>query len=107
MSDELKQCTFFSWCPYKTAICLVRMPDEGCYLYRSFEEIIKENNNVNTDELKPCPFCGESVKILSYSFESKPYYGIEHFCRDRKINVQLKWKHDMKEVIEEWNRRVL
>ena len=35
-------CPLISWCPNKTATCNVIPPDEGCYWYRYFKELIKK-----------------------------------------------------------------
>ena len=42
-------CPLFSFCNCKTAICKVVLPDESCYWYRYFKELIlKEKINVRT-----------------------------------------------------------
>lgn len=38
---ETQSCFLYRTCPYKTAVCNVRKPDEGCYVYREFKKIIK------------------------------------------------------------------
>lgn len=43
-----KCCPWYDMCIYKTAVCRVRYPDEGCVLYRWFKEFIsKEENEKN------------------------------------------------------------
>ena len=37
-------CPLLDFCNYRSAICRVREPDETCYWYRYFENLIKENN---------------------------------------------------------------
>lgn len=39
------KCFLFEDCNFKTAVCRVREPDETCYLYRYFKELIKESEN--------------------------------------------------------------
>ena len=34
-------CPLVSHCQSRTAICFVREPDDGCYYYRYFKELIK------------------------------------------------------------------
>ena len=38
-----KGCFLFSICNCKTAMCRVVLPDDSCYWYRYFKEIIKNN----------------------------------------------------------------
>jgi len=38
-----RQCPFFEWCPYKMAPCRVLLPDNTCYLYRYFLNLIMED----------------------------------------------------------------
>lgn len=45
-----KSCWLFATCPYRNAACLVTQPeDDGCYVYRRFKEIFR-----NQDLLKDC-----------------------------------------------------
>lgn len=34
-------CPLFNFCNCKTAVCRVQLPDESCYWYRYFENLIK------------------------------------------------------------------
>lgn len=38
-------CPLVSWCPSKTAPCSIMPPDDGCYWYRYFRELIKNNES--------------------------------------------------------------
>ena len=42
-------CILRDFCPFRTAVCAVCLPDKGCYVYRWFEELIKSNKE-NKDE---------------------------------------------------------
>ena len=35
-------CPLVSWCPSRTAPCNIMPPDEGCYWYRYFRDLIKK-----------------------------------------------------------------
>ncbi len=35
-------CPLVAWCPSKTAPCNVMPPDDGCYWYRYFKDLIKK-----------------------------------------------------------------
>lgn len=35
-------CPLVAWCPSKTAVCNIMPPDEGCYWYRYFRDLIKK-----------------------------------------------------------------
>jgi hypothetical protein len=49
MLETLKEeCELVNFCIWKTAVCRVSPPDEGCYYYRYFKKIIErveENKN--------------------------------------------------------------
>lgn len=38
-------CPLVSWCPSKTAPCSIMPPDDGCYWYRYFKELIKNKES--------------------------------------------------------------
>lgn len=38
-------CPLKSWCPNKTAPCSIMPPDDGCYWYRYFKELIKNKKS--------------------------------------------------------------
>ena len=42
MMDKFTPCPFISWCPYMSAVCRACLPDEGCYVYRYFKELISK-----------------------------------------------------------------
>ena len=48
--NTIYPCPFVEFCICRTATCRVREPDEGCYLYRYFKDLIerreKENENL-------------------------------------------------------------
>ena len=47
-SDE--SCWLFVTCPYRDAVCMVTQPeDDGCYVYRKFKEIFKEQGLLKDD----------------------------------------------------------
>lgn len=48
--DKCIQCPLFEWCPSTSAVCRVRLPDEGCYWYRWFRQLIKENDKEDINE---------------------------------------------------------
>ena len=37
------ECPLFSFCNCKTAMCRACLPDESCYWYRYFKNLIEEN----------------------------------------------------------------
>ena len=41
---NFEQCPLFDFCSYKTAMCRTALPDESCYWYRYFKELIDKNN---------------------------------------------------------------
>ena len=44
MIDREQKCPFFDLhCPCLTAMCRVRLPDDGCYWYRWFKQLIEED----------------------------------------------------------------
>jgi hypothetical protein len=46
-NSSQKQCWMVSHCPCRTAVCyVVPLPDEGCYVYRWFKKLIKEDELV-------------------------------------------------------------
>ena len=44
MINRERKCPLFDYCPLITAICAVRLPDEGCFWYRWFKKLIQEDN---------------------------------------------------------------
>ena len=44
------KCPLFDWCPCKTAVCRVCLPDESCYWYRYFKKLIEENEKKNNEQ---------------------------------------------------------
>jgi len=38
-------CPLGSWCPNKTLTCSIMLPDDGCYWYRYFKELIKNKES--------------------------------------------------------------
>lgn len=65
----MAECELFSICNCKTAMCRVTLPDEDCYWYRYFKQLIKKNHikennmyNADYDYFTPrgwvCPKCG-------------------------------------------------
>lgn len=56
-----------------------------------------------TDKLKPCPFCGESVKIVRIG---GGYFWTHTEFKIRNCPIAHSRKYDtVEEVIEAWNRR--
>lgn len=45
--NKEQECSLFKWCPSKTAVCRVCLPDNGCYWYRWFKKLIQEDNKEN------------------------------------------------------------
>lgn len=41
---QLESCPLFDFCNYKTAVCKTMLPDESCYWYRYFKDLIEKNN---------------------------------------------------------------
>ena len=41
-NEKSKPCILFPKCPYLTAACRVALPDDGCYVYRWFKQLILE-----------------------------------------------------------------
>lgn len=69
-------------------------------------EVSKSRSSVGVvaDELKPCPFCGEVVKIFRYG----EFINIQHqsnLCHmfTATTNYPI---HNRSKLIEDWNRRV-
>ena len=51
MINREQKCPFFDLhCKCLTVTCRVRLPDEGCYWYRWFKELIEEDNK-NKEEI--------------------------------------------------------
>ena len=66
---EDKPCILSDHCPYLTAVCKVSEPDEGCYIYRYFKNIIDK------DEYdKGMEDCWEIMKKIFYPPEEGLYY---------------------------------
>ena len=42
-SENNTKCPMFESCNCKTAMCRVRLPDESCYWYRYFKQLIEKN----------------------------------------------------------------
>jgi Lar family restriction alleviation protein len=63
-----------------------------------------------TDELKPCPFCGESANLCKQRFVSydgsirRCYWHVIHRCR-RGNYAETKLCGTKTEAIAAWNRR--
>lgn len=55
-----------------------------------------------TDRLKPCPFCGGEVKMITQKHREYPstYYVYCKHCRCKSIETQCRM-----DVIEAWNTR--
>ena len=49
---KIEQCPLFSFCNCKTAMCRVILPDESCYWYRYFKQLIKENQEMKINNQK-------------------------------------------------------
>ena len=63
--------------------------------------------NKYSEQLKPCPFCGDAVKIRT-SNDYIPSYGVDHYCSQTdhsKILIQLRWLKTPDAVVEMWNSR--
>lgn len=56
------------------------------------------------EELLPCPFCGEDVRIRT-SNDTFPAYGVDHLCENYKLSVKLRWYETPKGAVEAWNIR--
>lgn len=41
--SENQKCILYPKCPYLTAVCRVILPDNGCYVYRWFKQLILED----------------------------------------------------------------
>jgi len=61
--DKWQACPLFKWCPSKTAACRVCLPDDGCYWYRWFEQLIKGNLTMEKNPIKITieNYCGQIV----------------------------------------------
>lgn len=46
------KCPLFSFCNCKTAMCQVVLPDESCYWYRYFKQLIKEKQEMKINNQK-------------------------------------------------------
>lgn len=46
----MQQCPMFYTCLCKTAMCRVKLPDESCYWYRYFKQLIKEQEEKNKNK---------------------------------------------------------
>jgi hypothetical protein len=52
--NKWQACPLFKWCPNKTATCRVYLPDDGCYWYRWFKELIQEDDiKESTEQMEP------------------------------------------------------
>ena len=45
--NKYQECPYFKWCPHKTALCKVVLPDEDCPLYKYLKKIIEETKKEN------------------------------------------------------------
>ena len=50
--NKWQQCPLFEWCPNHTAACRVCLPDNECYWYRWFEQLIKGNLTMEENPIK-------------------------------------------------------
>lgn len=41
--NKEQKCPLFKWCPSRTAVCRASLPDDGCYWYRWFKQLIEED----------------------------------------------------------------
>lgn len=44
-TNFINPCPLVTWCPSKTAPCNIMPPDEGCYWYRYFRDLIKKTES--------------------------------------------------------------
>ena len=66
----------------------------------------KEMKQEVKQELKPCPFCGETPTLERYTdLYNMVKYGIECRGSDCEIQPFTAWYADKAEAIEAWNRR--
>lgn len=49
---ERKCCPWYDMCIYKTAVCMSRYPDEGCFLFRWFKERIRNEAKMEDFQMK-------------------------------------------------------
>lgn len=54
---------------------------------------------MENEKLKPCPLCGAEADIVSVNYDRR------YFCVCEKCNYKGEECWDVKEAIEEWNRR--
>ena len=43
--ENFKKCELLPFCPNKSVICNLELPDKSCYWYRYFKKLIEENKN--------------------------------------------------------------
>lgn len=64
------------------------------------------------NKLKPCPWCGEEIKIERSNDLPNRKYGIYHACKcfnskgqqeQSKVFIKTKWFDTLNELIEAWN----
>lgn len=56
------------------------------------------------DELKPCPFCGGTPRIIESRDSRRIMYGVDCLGDEHHI-VCVGWFESEDEAIEHWNRR--
>ena len=61
----------------------------------------------NNEGLKPCPFCGKSVKLIKYTtFVGKEFYYIRHSCGDGTSTHAGTAIRTKRNAIAAWNKRI-
>lgn len=51
------RCPLFDFCDSITATCRVKEPDEGCYYYRYFKDLIQRNEEKKEKTVFVCDDC--------------------------------------------------
>lgn len=54
------KCPLFDFCDSITAVCRVSEPDEGCYYYRYFRDLIQRKEKENEKKKSVCDGCTAS-----------------------------------------------
>ncbi len=94
--------------------CLLTLEEHGrfdvpdCDKYKGqfelnyeFEKRKRKIKESLISKLKPCPFCGEKVKIMDDLFSRGR---IDVYCS--KCNLTMTSKNDLEQVVEKWNKRI-